>query len=242
MAFIIILESADLPNQSEGSMKAFVDFLVNKKRLEDQQKEAKQIQDEERKKEEQEIEQNEPEDVKKKSSNILSKLTGGITGHGQATDQNGEIIKLQYENLALKIDQVMTKIENTRPSTATNISEDVDDGHHSFDTLDYQMPRAQKLKQIQDSKYEIRDVPDGWNAQSREPEKYSGSEISEDDQDNVFRHIENNIQSNRNTNDDSLPLGLGHEINANPMTLEVPSTIERKDSTGKNSLFNSMSR
>ena len=98
--------------RSEGSMKAFVEFMVNKRRTEDQAKEAKQAREEENKRIEKEFEEQlaleEEENKKKNSSNILSKFGVG----NSSSDQTNDLMKLQYENLALKLDQVMSKMED----------------------------------------------------------------------------------------------------------------------------------
>jgi len=68
-------------------MKAFVNFLVNKKRVQEEQKEATRIHEEEQKRAEEEIEEKEIEEPKKRTTNLLSKITAGVTGNNDQSNQ-----------------------------------------------------------------------------------------------------------------------------------------------------------
>ena len=95
-------------------MQDFVEFLVNKKRADaEKEEEVKKFKEKEeqalaeaKEKLEQEAENGEKA---KPSNGILGKL-GKIGG----TDQNQEIMKLQYENLALKMEQVIASVEDSK--------------------------------------------------------------------------------------------------------------------------------
>ena len=128
--------------RSEGSMKAFVEFMVNKRRTEDQAKEAKQAREEEAKRIEKEFEEQmaleEEENKMKNSSNILSKF--GV--RTSTSDQTNDLMKLQYENLALKLDQVMSKMEDNDHKERQVVVDGSVQDHFGYTFIDCEIPRA----------------------------------------------------------------------------------------------------
>ena len=99
--------------KSQNSMTDFVEFLVNKNRA-DAAKEAeiKKFKEQEEQaiaEAKEKLEQEAENEEKPKQSNGFLGALGKIGGGGN--DQSQEIMKLQYENLALKMEQVLASVE-----------------------------------------------------------------------------------------------------------------------------------